>query len=175
VAITSYLERRWYLTSEGTSTHDTRRASGLIMVVSGQAADGQDLAQYFALRRHRRRPADRRRADRRGQAAERRSARADPAPSSSAYTGPVLFEGPAAADVVRWSLAPHLDGTPVPRACRRQEAKRFGGELADKVGARVLAPMLSVVDDPTAARSGATSVIGGYKVDDEGVPPQRSR
>jgi predicted Zn-dependent protease len=29
--------------------------------------------------------------------------------------------------------------------------------------------MLSVVDDPTAARSGATSVIGGYKVDDEGV------
>ena len=43
VAITSYLERRWYLSSEGTSTHDTRRASGLIMVVNGQAADGQDV------------------------------------------------------------------------------------------------------------------------------------
>jgi hypothetical protein len=31
VAVTSYLERRWYLTTEGTSVTDTRRASGIVV------------------------------------------------------------------------------------------------------------------------------------------------
>ena len=174
VAITSYLERRWYLSSEGTSTHDTRRASGLIMVVNGQAADGAELATYFS--RYGATAAELPTDAELGGAAKQLGADLRSlidAPAIDAFTGPVLFEGAAAADLVRWSLAPQLDGTPVPLGLPPAEAKRFGGELADKVGARVLAPMLSVVDDPTAIRAGATSVIGGYKVDDEGVPPQR--
>jgi TldD protein len=47
VAVTSYLERRWYLTTEGTKVTDTRRASGVMIVASGQAEDGQPLAQYL--------------------------------------------------------------------------------------------------------------------------------
>ena len=47
VAVTSYLERRWYLTTEGTSVTDTRRASGIVIAASGQADDGQLLHQYF--------------------------------------------------------------------------------------------------------------------------------
>ena len=37
VALTSYLERRWYLNTEGTSVTDTRRASGVVISASGQA------------------------------------------------------------------------------------------------------------------------------------------
>lgn len=174
VGVTSYLERRWYLTSEGTSNHDTRRASGLIMVVTGQTADGQELAQYFS--RYGATAADLPSDAELTVAAKKLSADLQAliaAPTLERYSGPVLFEGAAAADLVRWSLAPHLDGTPVPQGLSPAEAKRFGGELADKVGARVLAPMLSVTDDPTATRSGTTAVIGGYRVDDEGVAPER--
>ena len=65
VAVTSYLERRWYLTTEGTSVTDTRRASGVVIAASGQADDGQALAQYFLRYGHTaQRPAHRRRAPR---------------------------------------------------------------------------------------------------------------
>src|SRR6185436_15263385 len=47
VSVTSYLERRWYLTTEGTSVSDTRRASGIVISATGQADDGQLLRQYF--------------------------------------------------------------------------------------------------------------------------------
>src|SRR5206468_2543585 len=47
VAVTSYLERRWYITTEGTSVTDTRRASGVVIAASGLADDGQPLSQYF--------------------------------------------------------------------------------------------------------------------------------
>ncbi|MFN0251084.1 MAG: hypothetical protein ACKV2T_29685, partial [Kofleriaceae bacterium] len=47
VAVTSYLERRWYLTTEGTSVTDTRRASGVVIAATGQASDGAPLSQYF--------------------------------------------------------------------------------------------------------------------------------
>ncbi|MBK9032163.1 MAG: hypothetical protein IPL61_12735 [Myxococcales bacterium] len=174
VAITSYLERRWYLSSEGTSTHDTRRASGLVMVVTGQAADGAEVAQYLsrygATAANLPNDADLTMAARRMSADLR--ALID-APVLDHYSGPVLFEGAAAAGVVRWSLAPHLDGTPLPLGLPPAEAKRLGGELAEKVGARVLAPTLSVADDPTAAASAGVSVIGGYAIDDEGVPAER--
>ncbi len=174
VAFTSYLERRWYLSSDGTSNHDTRRASGVIMVVNGQAADGQELAQYVT--RYGTTAADLPSDADLTAAAKRLSADLKAlidAPAIDSYTGPVLFEGAAAADVVRWSLAPNLDGTPLPLGLTPAEAKRYGGELADKVGARVTAPILSVTDDPTATTSAGASVIAGYHVDDEGVPAQK--
>ena len=72
VAVTSYLERRWYLTTEGTSVTDTRRASGVVIAASGQADDGQLLQPVLpALRPHREGPADRRRAQGRGEEADR--------------------------------------------------------------------------------------------------------
>src|SRR5207237_9591308 len=46
VAVTSYLERRWYLTTEGTSVTDTRRASGIVVSANGEADDGQMVNNY---------------------------------------------------------------------------------------------------------------------------------
>lgn len=174
VAFTSYLERRWYLSSEGTSTHDTRRASGVIIVAVGQAVDGQEVAHYLSRYGGTR-------ADLPGEAelaAGSKRLRSElkdllTAPTIDAFSGPVLFEGEAAPTLVRWTLAPHLDGTPVPLGLPPADAKRFGGELVDKLGARVTAPMLSITDDPTTDRVDGVSVIGGYKIDDEGVPSRK--
>jgi hypothetical protein len=85
----------------------------------------------------------------------------------------VLFEGEGAVGLVRYSLAPNLGGTPVPEGLSPQEVRMFGGGLTDKVGLRAFAPMLSIVDDPTAKDADGKALIGGYKIDDEGVAAQK--
>ena len=174
VALTSYLERRWYLTTEGTSVTDTRRASGVLIAVSGQADDGQLLHNYFMRYGHTAKdlPADKdltAEAKRLGESV----AQLAKAPVIDRYTGPVLFEGEGAVGLVRNSLAPNLGGTPVPEGLTPQEARQFGGALTDKVGLRVTSPQLSVIDDPTAKDGDGKALIGGYKIDDEGVAAQK--
>ena len=174
VAVTSYLERRWYLTTEGTNVTDTRRASGLLIAASGQAEDGQPLAQYFLRYGHTAKdlPGDDELKGEARKLVEAIGALAK-APVLDRYVGPVLFEGEGAVGLIRATLAPHLGGTPVPEGLPPQEAKAFGGAFTDKVGLRVMSPTLSIVDDPTAKTGGGKALIGGYKTDDEGVPAQR--
>lgn len=175
VAVTSYLERRWYLTTEGTSVTDTRRASGVVIAASGQADDGQPLAQYFLRYGHTAKdlPTD----DELKAEAKRLTETIGAlikAPVMDRYSGPVMFEGEGAVGLIRSTLAPHLGGTPVPEGLNPQEAKTFGGALTDKIGLRVMSPNLSIYDDPTAkVGANKAALIGGYKTDDEGVAAQR--
>lgn len=174
VALTSYLERRWYLTTEGTSVTDTRRASGVLIAVEGQADDGQLLHNYFMRYGHTGKdlPADKDLTAEAKRLGDSIVALAK-APVLDRYTGPVLFEGEGAVGLVRESLAPNLGGTPVPEGLSPEEARQFGGALTDKIGLRVMSPQLSVVDDPTANDGDGKALIGGYKIDDEGVAAQR--
>jgi TldD protein len=174
VAVTSYLERRWYLTTEGTSVSDTRRASGIVIAASGQADDGQPLNQYFLRYGHtvKELPGEDELKTETRRLVDNLTA-LQKAPVMEHYSGPVLFEGEGAVGLIRSTLAPHLGGTPVPEGLNPQEAKTFGGALTDKVGLRVLAPNISIFDDPTAREGGGKPLIGGYKIDDEGVAAQR--
>ncbi len=174
VAFTNFLERRWYLNSEGTSAHDTRRVSGVIIVTTAQAPDGQELALYFS--RYGQTAADL--PDNKFLAAKALSLSKQiralqKAPVLENYSGPVLFEGIGAAGMVRNTLAVHLGGTPVPENLERERAKHFGGALAGRIGFSQVSRILSVIDDPTQTREGNRFLIGGYRFDDEGVPAQR--
>ncbi|HEX3766310.1 MAG TPA: metallopeptidase TldD-related protein [Kofleriaceae bacterium] len=174
VAVTSYLERRWYLTTEGTSVTDTRRASGVVISATGQAEDGQLLPQYFLRYGHTAKDLpgeDELKADTKRLIDS--IVALQKAPVMDHYSGPVLFEGEGAVGVIRSTLAPQLGGTPVPEGLNPQEVKTFGGQLTDKVGFRVAAPSLTIVDDPTAQDGAGKALIGGYKIDDEGVTGQR--
>ncbi len=174
VSMTSYLERRWYLTTEGTSVTDTRRATGIVIDAAGLASDGQLLHQY--LLRYGRTAKDLP-SDDELEAESKKLAEGvvqlAKAPVFEAYSGPVLFEGEGAVGLVRFSLAPNLGGTPVPEGLNPQDAKQFGGAFAGKIGLRPLSPQLSIVDDPTVSVGAGKSLIGGYKIDDEGVAAQR--
>jgi hypothetical protein len=174
VAVTSYLERRWYLTTEGTSVTDTRRASGVVVSASGQADDGQLVHDYFLRYGHTAKdlPSDKELGDEAKRLIASIVAQAK-APVVTHYSGPILFEGEGAVGMVRNTLAPHLGGTPVPEGLSPQEAKTFGGQLAGEVGERVMPTTLSVIDDPTAREGAGKALIGGYKIDDEGVPAQK--
>lgn len=175
VAFTSFLERRWYLTTEGTNVHDTRRVSGVVISVHGQAKDGQELTLYYSrygvtgdnlpsnseLKKEALKLA-------------KTMAKLQKAPMAEGYTGPVLFEGHGAVDMIRYTLAPHLGGSPVPEGLEKGQARQYGGAFANRVKrGRVLSPLLSVVDDPTTQKSGKRSLIGGFGYDDEGSPAQR--
>ncbi len=177
VAFTSFLERRWYITSEGSRVHDTRRVSGVIITASTQATDGQLLSLYFV--RYGFTGADLPSDDELVAAARTLSAQLDqlrkaPLFDPEGYTGPVLFEGTAAADLVRHTLSPHLGGSPVPEGLERGQARAYGGGFAGRIGkGRVLASFLSLLDDPTARREGKAALIGAYRFDDEGVAGER--
>jgi TldD protein len=174
VAFTSFLERRWYINTEGTSTHDTRRVTGVIITASTQADDGEELALHFSHYGHT--AADLPGDDRlvaEAHSIARTLAALRAAPLVDNYTGPVLFEGVGATGIVRHTLAPHMSGTPLPENLPPDAARRFGGALTDRIGLRVLSNVLSVVDDPTATHAGKAALIGGYRFDDEGVPAQR--
>ena len=174
VAVTSYLERRWYLTTEGTSVTDTRRASGVVIAASGQADDGSAVNQYFLRygttakdlpNEDELKAESKKLVDTVGALVK--------APLLDRYSGPVLFEGEGAVGLIRFTLAPHLGGTPVPEGLNPQEVKTFGGAFTDKVGLKVLSPNISIADDPSAKVGGGKALIGGYKIDDEGVASRR--
>ena len=85
------------------------------------------------------------------------------------YIGPVLFEGQAAAELFAQVLAPRFVGVRMPDTESRFSSfmGQAGNPFLDKLGARVLPRFLSVTDDPTLTGEG---FVGGYPVDDEGVP-----
>jgi predicted Zn-dependent protease len=90
-------------------------------------------------------------------------------------TALVLFEGPAAGQIVKRLLAEHLAGTPPPKTAGGEGLLGDGSrEFAGKIGQRIAAAFLSVYDDPRAERGpGKELLLGSYHADDEGVPAQK--
>ena len=91
------------------------------------------------------------------------------APMGEAYSGPVLFEGVASAQLMAQLLGRNLHMTrPAPGGGGRGGRGGRGGatttELEGRRGSRIMPDMFSVVDDPTLPYFGHTDV------DNEGVP-----
>lgn len=89
------------------------------------------------------------------------------------FTGPVLLEGQASAELLRQTLVPLLLARRAPDA----ENPRFGqGAQAlvtpflSRMGLRVLSDAFSVSDTPSLAQYASRPVPGAYVVDDEAVP-----
>lgn len=93
------------------------------------------------------------------------------APKGEDYSGPVLFEGVAGAQVFAEVLGKNLGLTRRPVS----EGGRGGGfqpsELEGRIGARVLPESFEVVDDPTQTEWRGRPLFGHYQSDREGVAP----
>src|SRR5437763_7124140 len=100
------------------------------------------------------------------------------APKGEDYSGPVLFEGMAGAQVFAEVLGRNL-------AVNRQPAGGGGGgrggggggggtpsEFEGRMGARVLPDSFDVVDDALQTEWHGRPLFGSYKVDLEGVTPK---
>jgi predicted Zn-dependent protease len=97
------------------------------------------------------------------------------APLVEEYAGPVLFEGTAAAQVMRTVLGGNLSGAPPPDSENPQLARIFASDsaLATRLGKRVLPEGWRVEDDPGLERLGDRDLLGAYRVDDEGIPARK--
>jgi predicted Zn-dependent protease len=88
------------------------------------------------------------------------------------YTGPVLFEGEAAAEMAIQGLANALVGVPRLVVDDSRFEKVFAsddGTFADKIGGKVLPEFLSLTDNPAAREFQGKPLFGSYQVDEEGV------
>jgi len=173
---TTAIVRRRLATSEGSWVDDNQRTVRIDVVADTQADDGMKLRSFVpfsAVDMAGLPPIAEMEKAVRAMAKELVAARQAPIATSGA--GAVLFEGPAAAQIVKILLGDQLGGTPPPKTA--SAGSDDGGQqsvLAGKLGQRVAAPILSLVDDPLlAAAPGKAAVFGSYRVDDEGVAAQR--
>jgi predicted Zn-dependent protease len=172
---TTAVARRRLATSEGTWVDDSQRTTRIDVVADTQADDGMKLRSFvpFSALDAAGLPsfADMEKAVR-AMAKELVATRHAPVATSGA--GAVLFEGPAAAQIVKILLGDQLGGTPPPKTASAGSDDGQQSVLAGKLGQRVAAPTLSLVDDPLmTVGPGKAPIIGAYRVDDEGVPAQR--
>jgi predicted Zn-dependent protease len=90
------------------------------------------------------------------------------------YVGPVIFTGQASAEFFRQLLAANVSSPRTPLLADERFADMVQkSKLPGKLYRRILPSFFDVVDDPTISIWNGTPLIGGYKVDDEGVLAQK--
>lgn len=169
----------YLLTSEGTEIRQNRRFAAIEAGLSAVADDGVPVNHYYAT--YAVRPADLPNVD-----AVRKNLNVTctelmtlrSAPPAQDYTGPVLFEARAAAPLLAQVLSPAINGARPPISFSpvlEQMLTGLGGksDWVGRIGARVLPPSVTLVDDPADKEFKDTPLIGGYGVDDEGVRGQK--
>jgi len=179
--VTYYLvyTTEYLLTSEGTEVRANHSFAAIEGGMNALAKDGMQVAHYYST--YAPRPADLPSVDevKKGlnvAGSELMAIRAAaPAPD---YTGPVLFESRAAAALVAEVLGPSLSGARPPLAFQPvvdQLMSSLGArsDWSGKLDSRVLPATVSLIDDPGAKDYKGTLLVGGYAIDQEGVPGQK--
>ncbi len=163
---------QYLVTSEGTRVREPTTVMFVRVRAISQASDGMILRDAAVLHsRDLTRPpeeADLERAAR--TVAENLTALAD-APFAEAYTGPVLFEGQAAAQLFAELLGRNVVGTRRPVMPPGRGIPVRTSELEGRLGVRILPEWMDVVDDPTQKEWRGRPLFGYYRVDMEGVTP----
>jgi hypothetical protein len=167
------------MTSEGTIVRSTRHLAAVEVAMDTQAEDGMSLHNYYSVYA----PLPAGLPDAATIAKALANAGTDlmalrSSPLVPDYTGPVLFDAPAAASTLAQVLEPSLSGARPPLSMTRDFdafLERFGGrsEWSGRVGTRVLPASVTLVDDPTLQDYQGQTLLGSYDTDDEGVNAQR--
>jgi TldD protein len=167
------------MTSEGTIIRSSRHLAAIEAGIDTEAADGMSLNNYYAV--YVDQPSELPDAAAVGKALTQTGSELMALRGSSLvsdYTGPVLFDAPAASSTLAQILEPSLSGARPPLSMTQefdQFVERFGGrsEWTSRVGTRVLPTSVTLIDDPTLQQFNGQPLQGSYEVDDEGVKAQR--
>jgi predicted Zn-dependent protease len=167
-----YLPKNVYYTNtEGREFIKTDLFTGLEIVASTQAQDGMPIAQSYSA--YSLDPANLPNRDSLLKAAHQIAQKLSAMVTSStieAYSGPVMFEGQAAAEMFAQVFSPNLvTQRPMVTDGGVQDNDRYTA-FQSKIGGRVLPEFLSIEVKPNEKTFGKTPLIGTYTVDDEGIP-----
>ena len=94
------------------------------------------------------------------------------APVGEAYSGPVLIEPMASAQLLGYLLGDNVRVPRKPLAEPGRTVPYSSSEFEGKIGSRVMPDWFDVVDDPTQKEYKAHTLIGNYLIDNDGVPPK---
>ena len=179
--VTYYLvyATEYLLTSEGTEIRQNHSFAAIEAGLDTLASDGMPLNHFYST--YAPRPADLPSSDAVKKAlnvtgAELMALRASPVAQD--YTGPVLFDAPAAAPLLAQILGPAISGARPPVSftpVMEQLLTGLGGksDWVTRIGARVLPASVTLLDDPSSKQYNGKALLGDYEVDEEGVPSQK--
>jgi TldD protein len=162
---------RYLVNTEGTMIREGYTGYNGAISVGGQAADGMRLSRdngtvATTAKELESASAFRKRAiDDLKSFEELRNA---PVVSAEDYHGPVLVSGDVAADIFTRLFVPNVEAD-------RPEmgtTARTTGAYSSSYKSRILPEMISVTDDPLQTKFNGKALLGGYTIDDEGVPAQ---
>lgn len=165
-------EQTIYVNSEGREYVKNEAYIGLEVVASTQANDGMFLANTYTC--YARTPQDLPSRDSLLKAVEQMAKTLEATRSApkleDSYSGPILFEGQAAAEIFGQMFTSNLVAQR-PQLTERgvQDDDRFGA-FQQKIGGRVLPEFLSVEAIPQKTLFDKTTLCGSYSIDDEGMP-----
>jgi TldD protein len=159
VSVDAWRIERTLVASDGSWGKEPALVVEFTIRCEGQAADGMPLVQTSVFHGVDALPELNDRVLKLGQELTELSV-AEVAPD---YSGPVLFLGAAAPQLVYDLVASALSGAP-----SEQE-----GAFARKLGKRVLPESFDLFDDPTQTSFEGQWLAGSYLMDDEGVPSRR--
>ncbi|MBL8216323.1 MAG: hypothetical protein JNK87_36730, partial [Bryobacterales bacterium] len=94
------------------------------------------------------------------------------APVIDSYSGPVLFEGVAGAQILAELVGRSLAGVRRPVSDPERPLNIPTGELEGRLGSRLLPEWMDAVDDPTQKQWRGLPLLGYYPIDVEGVVPK---
>ena len=166
-------ERTIYVNSEGRVMVKSEVFTGVEIVATTQASDGQPISDAWAA--YSTNPSDLPSIDSLQQivrnlcasiTAQQQSEKIEP------YSGPVLLEGQAAAQFFAQEFAPMLVAQRKPLSEGGFSTDERSMAFQNKIGARVLPEFLSVHARPSLASWNNTPVAGTTTLDDEGMPSQ---
>jgi TldD protein len=173
VAIEYVPQREYFATSEGREYIKTELVCGVEIVATAQAKDGMPLAQVFSA--YSKTPSGLPSRDSLLKATRTIAeclSRIVVAPLLPAYSGPVLFEEQASAEVFLQTFAPNCATQRSPVTERGVSDNPQNAAFQNKIGARVLPEFVSVQAMPKLASFAAMQLIGAYSIDDECVLPE---
>ncbi|MCL5990514.1 MAG: metallopeptidase TldD-related protein [Bacteroidetes bacterium] len=167
-------ETVYYANSEGREFIKTNLYSGIEIIAATQADDGMPLYDMYSA--YSKSPYELPREDSLMRAAfaiaENLTLLEKSPILEETYSGPVLFEDNAAAELFAQVFAPNLvlQRSPMTES-GVQESDRYTA-FQNKLGGRVLPEFLSVNAEPNKTYFDKTPLLGSFKIDDEGVLAQ---
>lgn len=163
-------EEVYYVNSEGRRAHKFDVFCGMEMIAASQASDGMPVAETYAA--YAIRPGDLPAKDSLLRAAEtmaRKLTSIVKAPTIEAYSGPVIFEGQAAGEIMAQIFAPNLVAQRSPLSDGGFSTNDRYQAFQNKIGGRVLPEFMSARAVPSQKTIGGQPVAGHYMIDDEGM------
>jgi len=90
-----------------------------------------------------------------------------------AYTGPAIFADQASAELIVQTIGRRVTAFP-PGVNAYRGIQRQNNPFVERIGNRVFARFLGLINDPTLQEYEGTQLLGSYQVDIEGVPSRRT-